>query len=279
MRLAPVLHDLAGRLSGRPAQDARTHPMQWAYALRDAVGLAHPDVLLSHWDPSLEADALRAGAAGEGDRDWVDRLLDAPRLADASPTKETVELIRTLAGLFRGGPEVAAVVTGPASVAAALAPELLGDDPDPDDRVELTDMCADALAGLIGAYGEAGVSTLVVVEHDATFLPADDASAAHSPLVRSLGHQRISGIAVAPDGLDLGGAGYEAVAARWDGGASPPAVALVPPTLWALPPEDFPERWRALVTRAAGSAALLLSDGPLPADMPLENFQTVVKQA
>ena len=77
---------------------------------------------------------------------------------------ETVELVKTLTVLFRAGPIVAASVTGPASVAAALADDLLGEDPSEDDRLELADVCADALAGLIGAYGEAGASKIVVVE-------------------------------------------------------------------------------------------------------------------
>jgi hypothetical protein len=273
MRLAPILHDLAGRLSGRPS-DARTQPMQWAYALRDACALAHPDVLVSHWDPALEADALRSAAARDGD--WVDRLLNAPRLADAAPTKETCELVKTLAGLFRSGPAVAVSVTGPATVAAALADELLGDDPSEDDRIELADLCADALAGLIGMYGEAGAAKIIVVEHAVDFLDAGDVAAAQSPLVRALGHHRVPGVVVAPEGLRLSAAGYEAAAERWDGGGPPPTVALVPPALWGLPPADFGERWSALVEAAAGGNPLLLSDGPLPADMPLENLQTVV---
>jgi hypothetical protein len=275
MRLAPILHDLAARLSGRPAQDARTQPMNWAYALRDAVGLAHPDVLVSHWDGALEADALRAGAT-QGGGDWVDRLLNAPRLADAAPTKETVELVKTLVGLFRTGPAIAASVTGPATVASALADELLGDDPSEDDRVELADLCADALAGLIDVYGEAGAAKIVVIEHAAGFLDAGDVCAAQSPLVRALGHHRVPGVVVAAEGLDLSAAGYEAAAARWDGSGPPPAVAILPPELWALPQEEFAERWRGLVKAAEGSEPLVLSDGPLPADMPLENLQLVV---
>jgi hypothetical protein len=276
LRLAPVLHEVAGRLSGRPAQDARTQPMHWAYALRDAVALAHPDVLLSHWDPDLEADALRAGAAA-GDGDWVDRLLNAPRLADCSPTKEIVELVKTLGGLFRTGPAVAATVTGPATVAAALAGELLGQDAREDDRLELADMAADALAGLIGAYAEAGATKIAVVEHADGFLDPGDVCAAQSPLVRALGHHRVPGIIVSPEGVDLQAAGYEAAAARWDGGGEPPTVALVPRELWASPPEEFAGRWRGLIAAAAGRDSVLLSDGPLPADMPLENLQTVAK--
>jgi hypothetical protein len=271
MRLAPVLHDLAGRLAGRPTEDARKEPMRWAYALRDAVGLAHPDVLVSHWDGALEADALRAGAAGADD--WVARLLNAPRLADVAPTKQILELVKTLAGLFPTGPAVAATVTGPVTVAATLAPDLLDPEFNGDDRVELADLCADALAGLIGAYGEAGASMVVVVEREAGFLTADDVSAAQSPLVRALGHHRVTGIVVPPESGALDTAGYDAAAASWQGDGPPPAAAAIPPALWALEPREFAERWRALVAAAAGSDALLLSDGPLPADMPLENLQ------
>lgn len=272
MRLAPVLHDLAGRLSGRPVQDARKEPMPWAYALRDVVGLARPDVLVSHWDRALEADTLRASAAG-GVGDWVDRLLSAPPLADVAPAKQTVELVHTLAELFRTSPAIAASVTGPVTVAAALAPDLLDSESTEDDRIELADLCADALAGLIGAYGEAGASMVIVFEYEASFLQDDGVSAVQSPLVRALGHHRVTGIVVPPPGAALETAGYEETAARWEGSGPPPAAALVPPGLWALEPEEFARRWQALVAASAGSDALLLSDGPLPADMPLENLQ------
>lgn len=270
-RLAPVLHELAGRLAGRPVTDARAEPMQWAYALRDAAGLAHPDVLISHWDPALEADALRAGL-GDGDGDWVDRLLAAPPLAETQPAAAAVELVRTLAGLFRSGTEVAAAMTGPASTAAALAPALLLEDAAPDDRVELADLCADALAGLVGAYGEAGAALVVVVEHDTRFLDASDVAGVQGPLVRALAHQRVEGVLVAPAEIDAEAAGYGATARRWDGSGSAPDVALVPADVWALPPEQFAERWPALA--AAAGSVLLISDGPLPAAMPLENLQT-----
>jgi hypothetical protein len=272
-----VLDELAGRLAGRPVADARTEPMQWAYALRDAVGLAHPDVLITHWDRALEADALSGALAGaDGDGDWVDRMLAAPALAELAPTSAAVELVSTLSGLFHASPRVAAAITGPVTTAAAVAPALLLDDAPPDDRLELADLCADAIAGLVGAYGEAGASLIVVAEHDADFLPASEASDAQSPLVRALAHQRIEGILLPPPGVDLQAAGYANVAERWDGSGAAPAVALVPADVWSHPPERFGERWQALA-RAAGGA-LLVSDGPLPVDMPLENLQAALER-
>jgi hypothetical protein len=267
VRLAPVLAELAGRLAGRPAGDARTHPMQWAYALRDAAGLAHPDVLVSHWDPTLEADAL-AGAVADGEGDWVDRLMAAPALAQTPPTQQAVEIVATLAGLFRSGPPIAATITGPVSTAAALAPVVLGGDATDGDRTELADLCADALAGLIGAFAEAGASLIVVVEQRAEFV--EDVANIQAPLVRALAHHRVDGIAVASAGVELPGYGAQAV--PWDGTGAPPPVALLAPETWDEPPERFAERWSALLASAGG--ALLLSDGPLPAAMPLENLQT-----
>jgi hypothetical protein len=272
LRVAPVLHALAGRLAGRPPEEMRTAPMQWAYALRDAAGLAHPDVLVSHWDARLEADALASGLPADGD--WVDRVMAAPALRATAPAREAVELVATLAGLFRSGPQIAATLTGPASTAAVLAPALLGSDPGEGDRVELADLCADALADLVGAYGEAGATMVVVVEHDAAFLSGEDASDVQSPLVRALAHHRLEGVAIAPDGLDLRPAGYAALAVRWEGAGTAPDVALLDPAVWDLAPDRFAERWPALHAEAATAGALLISDGPLPAAMPLENLQT-----
>jgi hypothetical protein len=272
VRLAPVLQEVAGRLAGRPAGDARREPMQWAYALRDAVGLAHPDMLVSHWDPALESDAL-AAAIGDGDGDWVDRLIAAPALGETAPGRSALELVRTLAGLFPAGPPLAVTVTGPASTAAALAPALLGRDAAAGERIELADLCADALAGLLSAYAQAGADVILVIEQDGSFIAASEIADLHSPLVRALAHHRIDGIAIGPEGADLEAAGYGSQAVGWDGDGAPPAVALVAPELWGLEPERFVERWARLVDAAQGADALLITDGPLAAAMPLENLQ------
>jgi hypothetical protein len=247
VRIAPILHELAPRLSELSAADARTDPVRWAYALREAVSLASPDVLVSHWDPALEADALSAAAAGaDAGSDWVDRLLDAAPLAQTPPAAAAVELVGVLAGLYRSGPTLAAALTGPQTLAAALARPLLGSsggDGTEEDRLELASLCADALASLVGAYGEAGAQMLVVVERDGAFLDGAGAAEAHSALLRSIAHHRL------------------------------PAVAALAPEVWAEPPDMLAARWRALREAAGAADVLLLSDGPLPGGMPLENLQ------
>lgn len=267
IRLAPVLHRVAGRVSGRPPDDARREPEAWAYALRDAAALAEPDMLISHWDPSLEADALRAPAAEQDD--WIDGLLAAPPVAELTATRECVALVRTLARL-RG--DVAASVTGPAGVAAALAPRLLGERPAPEELRELADVCADALAGLIGAYGHAGASAVVVVEHGVGHAATGELVEVHAPLVRALDHHGLAGIFIPPAGRG-GTGGYQLAAVRWTGEGAPAAVCLLDPGLWALPPARFAEHMQDLVGRVAGADVLLLSDGPLPHDIPLENLR------
>jgi methionine synthase II (cobalamin-independent) len=104
-----------------------------------------------------------------------------------------VELVRTLTGLYRGGPPVAATITGPATIANDLAPWLLGDDPGEDDLVELADLAADALAGLIGAYADAGAQLVAITEPDPGALAPEDVTGAHRPLVRALAHHRLDG--------------------------------------------------------------------------------------
>ena len=156
-------------------------------------------------------------------------------------------------------------MTGPLSVAARLAPALLAPDAAAGERAELADLCADRLAGLIDAFAAAGATLVFVVEHDVDFLDGQDAALAHAPLVRSLAHQRVGGVVVGVEG-----AGYPSTAARWDGTGPAPDVALLDPAVWALDPPRFAARWDALAARAGG---LLVSDGPLPAQMPLENLQ------
>jgi len=273
LRLAPILQDVAARLAGRPAGAWRTDPVGWAYALRDAAGLARADVVVSHLDPALEADALGAALADAGD--WADRLADAAPLAETEPAAQAVELVRTLAGAFRGsGTAVAATLSGPCSVAAVTAPALgVGDDPD--DRAELADLVGDALAALAGAYAGAGADLVIVVEDDVTFVRQEDRAAAHAPLLRAIGHQRREGVLCWPPGGGEPPARYDAPALPWDGeGEAPAARALrLAASCWAGAPAEVRARWPALLDAArASGATLVLSDGPLPGDVQPESL-------
>jgi hypothetical protein len=68
-------------------------------------------------------------------------------------------------------------------------------------------------------------------------------------------------------------AGYPAFAEPFNGASGPGAVAVVAADVWALEPERFSERFATLLEAASvRDDVLILSDGPLPAAMPLENL-------
>ena len=272
MRFAPFLQDVAGRLASlQPAVALREDPVRWAYALRDAVALAPPALVLSHLDAELEAQALLAGLAADGD--WIDRVADAAPLATSGPGAAAVELVATLAGAFRGGLGVAAVLSAPADVAAAAA-GALGVRDDPGDRSELADLAADALAGLVSAYAAAGAGTMIVVEHAAGGLDAADRDRSHAPLARALAHHRVDAVICPLAGREPP-PGYPLSAPAWDGaGTAPQGAARVDAALWSLDPDAFAARWAAI--EAAAGAMLLLSDGAIAADAPPENLRASI---
>ena len=140
--------------------------MRWAYALRDAVALLHPDVVVSHLDETLEADAVASAD-----------LLD---LANAPPVTAAVELVATLAGIFRGAPPVAATLTGPAALAARIG------DASEDGLLD----AADALAALARAYADAGANVLVVFEPPRSGLLG--------PIERAAAHRRVELVVIEP---------------------------------------------------------------------------------
>jgi hypothetical protein len=242
-RYAPVLQEVAGRLSGESPSLLRDDPVRWAYALRDAVELAQPDVVVSHVDARLEADAVLGSGPPTGDRTaWLGNV---PDLATLPPTAAAVELVETLAGIYRSDtdPPVAATLTGPVTLAARLAPELLPPGADEDARVDLADLAADLLAALAGAYVGAGASLLLVVEPESDFLPTDPGLM--GPIARAAAHRRLELV----------------VSDLRDG---------IPSAVWSLRPDELAVEWERL---EAGADDLLLSDGPVPADIPLENLR------
>ncbi len=269
MRFAPVLQEVAGRLASlEPAAALREDPVRWAYALRDAVALAPAALVLSHLDAELEAQALLAGLAGGGD--WVDQVADAAPLATSGPGAAAVELVATLAGAFRGGLGVAAVLSAPADVASAAAGPL-GVGEDPGDRSELADLAADALAGLVSAYAAAGAGTVIVVEHAAGGLDPSDRDRSHAPLARALAHHRVDSVICPLPGREPP-PGYALSAPLWDGTPPPPAgAARLDAALWSLDPDAFAARWAGIA--ASAGDILVLTDGAIAAAAPPENLR------
>jgi hypothetical protein len=202
-RYAPILQAIAGRIAGLDAGLLRTDPVRWAYALREAVELARPDVVVSHLDDRLEVDTVLAAAPAEGD--LAGRLLDVPALAELAPAGAAVELVRTLAGIYRSGPGVAATLTGPVTLAGRIGSAMLPAGAAIDDPVELAEIAGDLLAGLAAAYADAGATVLVVFESDRSAVVREaDRQAALRPIARIAEHKRVELVVCgAPSSGDL----------------------------------------------------------------------------
>jgi hypothetical protein len=181
---APVLHDLAGHLSGRDPSRWTEDPVRWAYAVREAVSMVRPTWVVSHFDPDLEARAI-AELASEPDEVW-----DVELLADG-PFAPAIELVRTLAGVDSDW-TVAASVTGPRQTAASLGERWNADDLD-----ELQEACGDVAAALVAAYAEAGAREILVWEPEPV-----PAAAAHEAITRRAALAGVPLTLVAPTPLD-----------------------------------------------------------------------------
>jgi hypothetical protein len=181
---APVLHELAGHLSGRDPSRWSEDPVHWAYAVRVAVSMVRPSWVVSHFDADLEARAI-AELASESDEVW-----DVEVLADG-PFAPAVELVRTLAGVDRDW-TVAASVTGPRQTAASLGERWGVDDLD-----ELQEACGDVAAALVAAYADAGAREILVWEPEPIA-----AAAAHEAITRRAALAGVPLTLVAPAPLD-----------------------------------------------------------------------------
>ena len=243
MILAPVLQEVA--LTMNPgAGGMRDDPAAFAYTLRDAVQLVRPDWIVTHHDPALEADTV-AGTGAEPD-DVVDVDLTA-----AGPAAQALELTSTLAGVF-SGETVAASITGPATMAVAVATAAGGEH----GLRGLAEDCGDVLAALAAAHAERGASRIIVWEPETAGLEPDELAAAHEPIVRRLA---LAGAQALLCASPLIPAGYAAVA--WSNHGEGAAC---------LAAEAFssPQELRAELARAgeiAGADGILVSDGPVPA--------------
>ena len=247
MPLALSLDAVAGRLARLDPAVAHEDPGRWAYALREAVALARPDVLVVGWDAGFELAALREAAdpGGTSAGGVADALYDADRpLRARAAAGALVSQLTTLSGLFPGDrPALWVAVAGPASLAGALGARA-------DEVDEVADLCADQLVDLLGACAEAGAAAVVLREP----APAAgvDVVAARAPIVRALEHQRVALVTLPPEDDD--------------------DVALAPASAWLADDDTFAAALSGWRTTVAGGG-LVLGDGPVPAQVALERFQ------
>lgn len=251
MLLAPVLQDVAARMAGADPRQRLETPDRWAYVLRDAIALAAPDWIVTHHDLELEAQALADITEDPDDVAFAD-------LSASRPGAAALELTATLAALYPGA-EVAASVTGPATVAAGLSEHapFAGAD-----RDALWLDCGDALAALAAAHAGRGATRVIVWEGLAADADGDAARDAHEAIVRRLAHAGVPALLAGPEALDA--PGYSARADLTSGrGARLLAAAAF---------SDW-ERLERALDEAAGSGGVALSDGPVPGDCDLPSLR------
>jgi len=245
VQLAPVLQEVAERLSATAPEERLRQPARWAYALRDAVALARPDWIVTHHDLDLEA----RGAAEQVDT--VEDVPDADLLASVLGGA-ALELTATLRGIYPSG-IVAASVTGPATMAARLALRFAENDIDLETGAF---DCGDVVAALVAAHVERGASRVIVWEPGSGALESDALARAHEPILRRLALLGVDAVAVGAEGLSE--TTYAALACATGGRG---AALLGSETF-----SDSASLDGALATAeaSAGADAVVLSDGPVP---------------
>lgn len=257
MIFAPVLSEVAAAISGTPADSMQADPARWAYALRDAVDLARPDWIITHFEPGLEADAI-ASAADEADGVGDADLSATPAAAAVAELTGTVAAIHPTT-------TIAASVTAPAAVADRLAAHFGGIE-DEDERLDLLDSCADLLADHAAALATRGAGRIIVWDRDGGgFDPADRASALR-PLARRLGMAAVPVVLCAADDADAEGFEYHASPGSESAALIDPARFLQARTI------------EELLGPLAG-AAIALTDGPIPGECDLSLIRAAGERA
>lgn len=247
VQTAPVLQQVAARAGGAPEGQRLQQPSRWAYALRDAVAVARPDWVVTHYDLALETHAAREQVEG------IEDLPDV-ELASAPGGRAVLELTETLAGLYPGR-VVAASITGPATMAVRLAAAMGETDAD----IETVALdCGDALAALAAALAESGAGRVIVWETEPGGLEHRALARAHDPILRRLGLAGVKAVIVGCE--QLGEVGYAAGA--WPGGGAGAALLGAD----AFTAVDALTAALEVATVAAGPGGVVLSDGPVPGD-------------
>lgn len=247
MIFAPVLQEIAARISGSSPESMLSSPAKWAYAVRDACELARPDWIVSHFDPRLESTALRDAA---GDLEEAEDVA----LAGLPGPEAVATLVATLAELHPAG-TVAASLTGPATIAADLCERFAV--ADAERRLDLLDACADGVAELGARLAERGAGRLLVWEPGVGGFDPDDVVSAHAPLLRRAATIGCEAVLCADE---ESGSGFELVATPEGDRARLLPAARIRDAL------SFEEVFRPL--QRAG-LEIVITDGPIPADCDL----------
>jgi hypothetical protein len=242
--LVPLLAGFARQLGGKSRDhDLCANPADGAHLLRNAAAVAGAKRLATELGSGYEAHALMAGGGPKDLSDWPDHILDQPPLAEGERCRNYARLLSAISGGGRAkGPEVIAVVTAPASIAAALPGAELAN------REELSDVIADVLVSHVVSLIESGIHTVALCEYDSGVSFISDASTRaefRAPVIKAgalrgqtVIHFDAHAVATLDAAtLDAGHASLPEHATRSDGIGDPLFV--------AIPPDIEPSQLRA----------------------------------
>jgi hypothetical protein len=290
----PWVFSHAARLEQVPLRRMYAEPTQYVRCLQSARKLYGYDAIIGGFDPSIEAEIAGCPVAWGGDYDTpVTRPIPsfdfskldsidvegAGRKGRLGTVIESLRRINTVLGASVG---LAAVITGPLSLAAALT----GKDmiKELEEKPEPAAGAVEAAAGFIlkvaQVYCQLELDIIVIAER---LMPAGRPgwlSSLFTPLVNTVRFYNACSVLLpgpSPDWNALGELGFDGIVGP-AGSKAPKGVLgkAIPIEMLRSKPAEFQDWLKANLPSLAGPGAFLTTDWEVPADTPPDNLHLLM---
>ena len=293
----PWVFSHAARLEQVPLRRMYAEPTQYVRCLQSARKLYGYDAIIGGFDPSIEAEIAGCPLAWSGEYEVplarpqpgfdFSRLggIDVEGAAKKGRFGTVVESLRRVNAVLGQSVGLAAVITGPLSLAAAL----IGKDMVKElaERPEAAAGEVEAAAGLVlklaQVYCQLELDIIVIADRLVTLLPAERGPwlrSLFSPLVNTVRFYNAYTVllpGMASETSALVELGFDGIVAPVDTKTTRCVLGkAIPIEVLRSKPPEFRDWLKASLTAMAGPGVFLTSDGEVPADTPPDNLHLLM---
>ncbi len=293
--VVPWVFSHAARLEQVPLRRMYAEPTPYVRCLQNARKLYGYDAIIGGFDPSIEAEIAGCPLTWGGDYDGpVARPLPAFNLSRLGNTDvegaakkgrfgtvtESLRRINTVLGPSVG---LAAVVSGPLSLAVALTGEDIIKNLEEPETAGAVEAAAEFILKLVQVYCQLELDIIVMADRLVPHLPAARLGwlgSLLSPLVNTVRFYNAYSVllpGMAPDPGALTALGFDGVVAPL--GSNVPKGVIgkaVPAQVLRSKPAEFHDWLRASLTALAGPGVFLTMDWEVPPDTPPDNLHLLI---
>jgi uroporphyrinogen-III decarboxylase len=293
----PWVFSHAARLEQVPLRRMYAEPTQYVRCLQGARKLYGYDAIIGGFDPSIEAEIAGCPVAWGGDYEIPTARpqpafdfsglgnIDVESAARKGRFGTVIESLRRINTVLGASIGLAAVVSGPLSLAAALTGRDMIKElaEKPEAAAGVVEAAAGFILRLVQVYCQLELDIIIIVDRLVPLLPAARLSwlsSLLSPLINTVRFYNSYSVLLpgtAPDSNALVELGFDGIVAPVDS-ESPKGIVgkAIPAQVFRSKPAEFQDWLKTNLPALAGPGVFITTDGEVPPETPPDNLHLLM---